>query len=197
MKKKKLEITLEKVERFKSPNHNLEQYSTPAIVASSMLHFAYMRGDIKDSVIYDLGCGTGILSIGAKLLGAKEVIGFDLDEMALKEARVNANKMSVDIEFKLESIKNIQGNCDTVIMNPPFGAQKKGADRPFLEKAIDLATVIYSIHNYGSYDFISQFIYPAKITDYYTISFPIKRTFNFHTKDLEYIQAEIFRIVKT
>jgi putative methylase len=32
-------------------------------------------------------------------------------------------------------------------MNPPFGAQKKGADRSFLEKAISMGNEIYMLHN--------------------------------------------------
>lgn len=188
-------MLLEEVESFQEPDVILEQYSTPATVASDMLHFAYMKGDIEDKKIYDLGCGTGILSIGCKLLGAAEVTGFDSDERALNIARANAKKMDVDIDFIYSDIEEVSGHAQTIVMNPPFGAQKKGSDRPFIKKALSTGEIIYSIHNRGSYDFISKYIAPAIISDQYTAFFPIKRTFKFHKRDVERIEVEIYRII--
>ncbi|MGP8322291.1 MAG: METTL5 family protein [Methanosarcinaceae archaeon] len=195
MKQRKLEILLEQVKGFDSPDVTLEQYATPAVLAAEILHFAYMKGDIKDTV-YDLGCGTGILAIGAKLLGAKKVVGFDSDEKALVVARKNAKKIGVDVEFVCCEISIITGNAHTVVMNPPFGAQSKGSDRPFLLTALRTSGVTYSIHNCGSHDFIQKFINPAVITEWYKTSFRIKRTFKFHKKDVEQIEVEIYRIIR-
>ncbi len=39
--------------------------------------------------VLDIGCGSGILSIGALLLGAKEALGVDIDAMAVKTAKQN------------------------------------------------------------------------------------------------------------
>jgi putative methylase len=195
MKKKHLEIMLEKVEGFKSPKADREQYVTPATVASELLHFAFMKGDIIDTV-YDLGCGSGIFAIGAKLLGAEKVIGFDDDKEVLEIARANAHKLDVDVEFVCSNISDISGKAHTVVMNPPFGAQKKGSDRPFLRKALELSSVVYSIHNAQSAEFIKKFISPSVITEYKLIDFPIKRTFGFHKKERLVIKVEIDRIEK-
>lgn len=195
MKQRRLEMLLEKVEGFESPSAALEQYATPAVLAAEMLHFAYMQGDLEDTV-FDLGCGTGILAIGAKLLGAREVTGFDLDRKALEIARRNAEAMGVDVEFVHADISEIDGHVNTVVMNPPFGAQAKGSDRPFLLSALRTSDVVYSIHNSGSHDFISRFIGDARITDWYTTAFPLKRTFKFHKKDVEIINVEIYRIMR-
>lgn len=43
----------------------------------------------NDSVL-DIGCGSGILGIASMLLGAKEVFGVDIDEIAVKTANDNA-----------------------------------------------------------------------------------------------------------
>ncbi len=45
----------------------------------------------KDVVIADIGSGSGILSIGAILLGASKVYGVDIDPLAVKSARENRN----------------------------------------------------------------------------------------------------------
>ena len=193
MKRKHLEILLEQVEGFRSPEAKKEQYATPATVASELLHFAYMRGDLADCV-YDLGCGSGIMAIGAKLLGAEKVIGFDVDKEVLEIAKENAGKLGVEIEFVCSDVSNVCGHAHTVVMNPPFGAQVKGSDRPFLRKALELSDVVYSIHNAGSLEFIKKFITPSVITDYKVIGFPIKRTFGFHKKDIQVIEVEIYRI---
>ncbi len=195
MRQKHLEILLEQVEGFRSPKPSREQYSTPATVAAELLHFAFIKGDITDTV-YDLGCGSGILAIGAKLLGAEKVIGFDDDNGALEIARANAKKLGVDVEFVCTDINEVHGKAHTVVMNPPFGAQVRGSDRPFLRKALELSSVVYSIHNAGSIEFIKKFISPSIITDYKLIGFPIKRTFRFHTKETQIIKVEIYRIEK-
>ena len=195
MRRKHLEMLLEQVEGFKSPHPSKEQYATPAIVAAELLHIAFMRGDLTGT-IYDLGCGTGILAIGAKLLGAEKVIGFDDDRDALEIARANADRFGVDVEFVCSRIEEVCGKAHAVVMNPPFGAQVKGSDRPFLRKALELSSVVYSIHNAGSTEFIIKFISPSVITEHRSIDFPIKRTFRFHTKEIKVIKVEIYRIEK-
>lgn len=44
----------------------------------------------KGSTVLDIGCGSGILSIAALLLGAKSAFGVDIDKLAVKTALANA-----------------------------------------------------------------------------------------------------------
>ena len=44
----------------------------------------------ENTRVLDIGCGSGILSIAALLLGAKDAIGVDIDENAVKVSRENA-----------------------------------------------------------------------------------------------------------
>ena len=46
----------------------------------------------KDSSVLDVGCGSGILSIAAEKLGAKKVLGVDLDPVAVDVAKSNVEK---------------------------------------------------------------------------------------------------------
>ena len=51
--------------------------------------------------VLDYGCGTGILAIGAKKLGAAEVCGTDIDPQAVEAARDNAIRNDVEAQFWL------------------------------------------------------------------------------------------------
>lgn len=48
--------------------------------------------------ILDLGCGSGILSIGALLLGAESATAVDVDENSVKIAKENAEKNHISAE---------------------------------------------------------------------------------------------------
>ncbi len=50
----------------------------------------------KDMVVLDLGCGSGILSIAALLLGAKSCTGVDIDENSVRIARENAELNNIN-----------------------------------------------------------------------------------------------------
>ena len=43
----------------------------------------------EDTVMLDVGCGSGILSVAGMLLGAKSVVGVDIDPLAVKVAKEN------------------------------------------------------------------------------------------------------------
>ncbi len=159
MKKKQLEIKLEDIPSHPTPKAELEQYSTPPVIAADILFTALLNGDIDNKKVIDLGCGTGIFSLGSALLGASEVIGVDTDEEAVLTA-INVRDgwgLKDIVEFEVEDVEKYQGSSDTVIMNPPFGAQKRGADIPFLNKAVEIAPTIYSLHNAKTVDFIYKF----------------------------------------
>ena len=49
--------------------------------------------------LFDLGCGSGILSIAAKKLGAAKVDGADYDEKAVEISKENAEIENVDVKF--------------------------------------------------------------------------------------------------
>jgi putative methylase len=199
MKKRKLEMLLEKVKRFERPDVSREQYATPATIAAELLYFAFMNGDLDGSVI-DLGCGTGVLAIGASLLQAdagvtQKIIGIDSDISALETAKDNARALGASVEWICCDVRDACGHFDTVIMNPPFGAQEKGNDRPFLDKALELGCVIYSIHNAGSQSFIESYIRGrGTVTDVVPLKFPMRHTFKFHTKEIAHIDVELYRI---
>ena len=200
MKLRQLEMTLQRLAGFSRPQAALEQYQTPAPLAARLLYHALMKGDIGGKRVLDLGCGTGVLAIGAALLGADTVIAVDIDEKALAVARKNADLLGTTITFLAGDVRECGcreriGACDTVVMNPPFGAQKAHADRPFIDCALGIADITYSIFNAGSIPFVSAYTaQKAEITEKIGGRFPIKRTFAFHTRDVQEIEVEILRL---
>jgi len=195
MKKKQLEMLLERLQGFPHPIPEREQYSTPAVVAAFLLHLAYLRGDLEGKNVCDLGCGTGVLAIGAALLGARAV-GVEIDSGALRTAKLNASKLDVDVDFILGDVGSIcLKNMDTVVMNPPFGSQKAShGDRAFLRKATQAARSVYSLHNLGSEGFIRRFVEPCKVEEIYKVPFPLRRCFEFHSEDVRTIVVELYRM---
>lgn len=203
MKLKQLEMALQRLSGFPRPKASLEQYQTPAPLAARLLYHALMKGDIEGKRVADLGCGTGMLAIGAALLGAESVTGIDIDGNALAVARENARLLDAEVIFlsadlREEGCREHVGACDTVVMNPPFGAQKAHADRPFIDCALSVADVTYSIFNAGSIPFVEAYTAQrAEITEKVGGAFPIRRTFAFHTKDVQEIEVEILRLKRT
>jgi putative methylase len=199
MKQKELEIKLQKVPTYERPNPFIEQYMTPAPIAADIIYTACQYGDIQEKKVVDLGCGTGIFSFGAKLANAKEVIGIDLDEEAIKIAKNHAEKNNENIEFITKDVKDVEIKCDTVIMNPPFGAQKSNrwADRRFIEKGFEIAKVIYSLHLTKTIDFIEKMVLSlsGEISYYKKYDFPIKHSFSFHNKKFQKVDITLLRIL--
>ncbi len=66
--------------------------------------------------VLDYGCGSGILAIAAKKLGAGNVVGTDIDEQAIISSEFNAEQNQVDITFYLpKTLPHLQS--DIVVAN--------------------------------------------------------------------------------
>lgn len=173
---KQLEYFLQDLDGFEAPKVKLEQYITPPHIAAVVLNEIHcVNDDIENKFIADLGCGSGMLTLGSIFCGARMVFGFDIDRAALDCALKNIGQMFGESDNDQDDVAEIAyRNCDkfnfiqaniastgcdkfwdlwykkfdTVIMNPPFGTkQNKGLDIAFLKRAVGLATgSVYSMH---------------------------------------------------
>ena len=70
----------------------------------------------KNVTVLDYGCGSGILSIAAKKIGAKKVFGVDIDDQAIKSSHNNAETNNVEI-FCCNSEIKMNYKTDLVVAN--------------------------------------------------------------------------------
>jgi len=201
VRKRDLEMLLSTIEVNPAPKAHLEQYATPSPVAADALRLAsYVFDDILNKTVVELGCGTARLAIGATFLGAKEIVGVDIDPVALKIAKRNAESLGFKekTNWVIGDISVIHGRFDTVLQNPPFGVQRRRADRQFIVKSLEIGNTIYSFHKSGdsNREFIKRFIeeHGGKITNIFPMTMEIPRMFKFHTKKKQITPVDLYRI---
>ncbi|MDI6798905.1 MAG: METTL5 family protein [Candidatus Aenigmarchaeota archaeon] len=205
MNKKQLEIILSQLKELSLPKPSLEQYAITSSLAAEVLNLAYLHGDIKDKVVFDFGCGSGRLGIGAVMLGAKFVVGIDIDKSAIRTAKENLESYEARISKKLPvyfvvcDIGNWFSKAETVVQNPPFGIQTRHADRLFLESALRCGKRIYSLHKNGykkTREFIKKFIEDrkGKIEKTLKYKFSIPHMFKFHKKPKATYNVDLYII---
>ncbi len=195
--KRELEIILQQLEELRDPKPSLEQCPTPANLAAALIHMCYMMGDLEGKRIADLGCGNGVLAIGALLYGASSAIGIDLDPEAIEVARRNADRLGLleRARFLVMDVKDFSEEVDTVIQNPPFGSKRRHADTTFLDVALKKAKVVYSLHSAGNSEFLRKFALErgAILTHVERWPFPLRRIFPHHRRRVVEIPVEILR----
>lgn len=89
--------------------------------------------------VADVGTGTGILAIGALLLGAREVVAVDVDPGAVDVARANAAANAVSFPILEGSVDALDGAFDVVLANLLTGA------------LVDLAPALYAVTSPGGW----------------------------------------------
>jgi putative methylase len=195
MKLRDLEKMLSTIPPHPAPKVELEQYATPADLAAPLLHEAFALGDVAGRRVADLGCGTGVFAIGAALLGAAEVTGVDVDGDALAVARRESVRLRADVSWIESDVRAWSGSADTVVMNPPFGAQARGADRAFLDAAFRAAPVVYSLHNATTRGFVESYAKEAghRVTHAWRLRFALRHQYRHHEKAVQEIEVVALR----
>ncbi len=106
-----IEIGIEAKLAFGTGNHE-----TTRMIVSTLLNMKLYK-----MRVLDCGCGTGILGLVASKLGASEVVGYDIDEWSVENAKHNAQLNGVDnleVYFGNASVINhISGVFDVVLAN--------------------------------------------------------------------------------
>lgn len=191
MNKANLKRKLSHVEDFKSPRVELEQYQTPPQLAADIVYSCYMQGHEK---VVDLGTGTGILAIGAALLGL-DVTAVEVDSKALKEAKKNADNIGVEIDFVEKDITqfNPSTEFDAVVMNPPFNVQSDEGPK-FWEKALTVGDTVFGVAGKGFETRLkrlcNEFNHEIVASEAYTIGLPA--SYEFHLEESRETPIDVY-----
>ena len=204
---KQLSLILSNLESFSVFDEYLEQYETDSWVCSYILFRALENGDID--FVVDLGIGSGRLGLGALLLGAKMVIGVDIDKKALFVAKRNYNYLKerfpeyIKGEFFLinSDVKffKVKSNVPlTVIMNPPFGLKRKGSDRIFLEKSFEISDSVYTLLAANSYPFVYRISQENgfKVVHYELLDFNLPQIYGHHRRSSYKMKVDFYILKK-
>ena len=205
MKLKHLESAVQCVEPFRAPNIELEQYATSPHLAARMIFTAHGMGDIAGKRVCDLGCGCGMLSICAVIMGSATTTGVDIDPTAIEIAAQNCESIGVDMDFVLHDVPSLKvrdERCmrfDTAIMNPPFGTRTHGIDMQFVRAGLALAErAVYSLHQSSTREFIlkkaKQWGVEAVVLA--QMRFDLPQTYKFHKEKSKDIAVDMIRFVK-
>jgi putative methylase len=200
IRKRDLTISLQKVSSHPRPEIALEQYTVPADLAAEILFRAcYEFGDIESKSVIDLGTGTGRLALGASILGAGYVVGIELDRLALEIAARNSKRLGLETDWVLADIESLRGPVDTVVMNPPFGTKRPHADIQFVQVALRIGKVVYSIHKSSTRTHLDRWFreHDTKAAVIIATKMEIPHQFSFHRKRTRYVDIDVFRMVRS
>ena len=207
---KRLECELEQLRKVPSPKPSLEQYQTSAKIAAFLIwEICEHYGDIKDKTVLDLGCGNGILGIACLLLGAKFVLEVDVDSESLEVAEQNAMDLgfsSKEILFTQQDVRSFsmenfdalesKERFDTAVINPPFGSRGQvGIDTIFVQKALENADIVYSMHKTSTRDYWlrKKRQWGVDVTLITELKFNINDSFKFHRKDSRDLKVDLLQ----
>lgn len=100
---------------------------------STLLILEMMEEFLPYDQVVDMGSGSGILSIAAKKMGAREVLGVEIDPEAISHALKNAELNQYDISFCLPTA--VQIPSDSLVLINMISSQQKDLFPLFLSKA--------------------------------------------------------------
>ncbi len=107
-------ITLDPGQAFGTGSHDTTRMCMRAL---ALLLARGGKLNPKKVKLLDVGTGSAILAVAAKLLGVKEVLGIDNDPVALSVARKNRRENNLTFSISGKDISQITGRYDVVVAN--------------------------------------------------------------------------------
>ncbi len=106
-----IEIGIDAVQAFGTGTH-----ATTRMMISNLLQM-----DLNGKRVLDCGCGTGILGIAASKMGAKETVGYDIDDWSVRNTKHNAEINGIKnlkiLQGDSAVLKKTKGKFDIVLAN--------------------------------------------------------------------------------
>jgi len=103
-------IVIEPAMAFGTGGHETTRLCLRAVKAAA-------RGMAASSSMLDIGTGSGVLAIAGARLGFSRIVGTDIDEVALKNARKNLRINKVKARLTGKPLSELTGSFDLVVAN--------------------------------------------------------------------------------
>ncbi len=129
--------------------------------------------EFDDKVVLDMGTGTGILGILAKMRGAKSVDAIDIDEWSYENAIENAERNKVNIQVMKGGAESIPPSTEYDIILANINKNVLIEDMPFYVNQLKKGGTLFLS---GLYNFDEDDI--RKETEKYGLTFEAKRIRN-------------------
>ncbi len=133
-------------------------HETTQLVAQA---FHKIRGSRLENVL-DVGTGTGILAILARMLDAKNVVGIDTDPEALRVARENAQRNDAGIHIVEHDLTKIDGQFNIIMANIIDGVLVRIQNDLFARAKAPGYLILSGILTEREEQFLEQFHLPPK-----------------------------------
>jgi putative methylase len=193
-------MKISNLDDFNSPILELEQYSTQGNLAARWIRLAKDMGDITTGcTVADIGCGTGVLGLGALFCGASKAIMIDIDQSALDIVYDNAGSagLTENVEIICSDVAAVTlEHTDLILCNPPWGTQKMGADAPFLEVIRNTGVPSYLLHSSGAKHVAARFhSWGWDVHEMFSEHFDLGSAHTHHTRRRVTTQASLWRLL--
>ena len=86
---------------------------------TTLLLLQYLAEADRLGRVLDIGCGSGVLSIAAALLGAEKVVAVDISPAAVAATRANATRNGVNelVTVSDTPVSSVEGTFDAIVAN--------------------------------------------------------------------------------
>jgi ribosomal protein L11 methyltransferase len=117
-----------------------------------------------DATVLDVGCGSGVLAIGAVLLGARSAVGIDITPAAVPTTLDNAVRNGVDgrVQVSTTPLAEVEGTFDLVVANILAPTLVELADDLLRVLSTDASLVISGVLD-GRYSHVVDALAPAHV----------------------------------
>jgi rRNA N6-adenosine-methyltransferase METTL5 len=124
---------------------------------------------------------------------------FHLDALMLAQQNIVEAEVESCCDLVQADIQSVafkaSSSFDTIVTNPPFGTRNRGIDTLFIEKAMENASVVYSLHKSSTRN---HFIKKAKEKEWQLemvaeLRYDLPKTHVFHKQKSKDIQVDLYR----
>jgi len=134
-----VEVDMRKPSEKERDDVKVRWVATPKDVSEEMCRMAKVG---KDDVVYDLGCGDGIMVITAvKEFGAKKGVGIDLDNEGkdlIKKCKEEAKRLGIadKMDFRVGNVLDVKDLSDATVVLLYMGDDINALLKPILQKTL-------------------------------------------------------------